>query len=106
MENSPSTHVFSLTQIRKSVEKLGSSAENYGDPTLIRFLVARSNDPDKAAKMFVQWQKWKAEFVPLGFVPDSEVPDELQAKKIFLQGLSKDGHPEVASVDLEFLFGK
>ncbi|KAE9445294.1 hypothetical protein C3L33_22809, partial [Rhododendron williamsianum] len=51
----------------------------------MRFLIARSMDPDKAAKMFVQWQKWRAAFVPSGFIPDSEVQDELEARKIYLQ---------------------
>uniref|UniRef100_A0A5B7AQE5 Putative SEC14 cytosolic factor n=1 Tax=Davidia involucrata TaxID=16924 RepID=A0A5B7AQE5_DAVIN len=84
---------IALTQMRKSVEKLGSSTGNYGDPTLLRFLIARSMDSDKAAKMFVQWQKWRAALVPSGFIPDSEVPDELEARKIYLQGLSKNGYP-------------
>ena len=60
---------------------------------LERFLIARSMDPNKAAKMFVTWQKWRASFVPTGFIPDSEVMDQLDAKKIYLQGLSKDVHP-------------
>ncbi|KAL6970011.1 hypothetical protein U1Q18_029720 [Sarracenia purpurea var. burkii] len=59
----------------------------------MRFLMARSMEPKKAAKMFVEWQKWRASFVPLGFISDSEVSDELKARKIYLQGLSKDGHP-------------
>ena len=50
-------------------------------------------DPDKAAKMFVQWQKWRASLVPNGFIADSEVPDELASKKIYLQGLSNKGYP-------------
>ncbi|CAN1151500.1 hypothetical protein LINPERPRIM_LOCUS28419 [Linum perenne] len=53
---------MALTQMRKSVETLGSTTEKYGDPTLMRFLIARSMDADKAAKMFVQWQKWR-EFI-------------------------------------------
>ncbi|KAF3432103.1 hypothetical protein FNV43_RR26842 [Rhamnella rubrinervis] len=84
---------IALTQMRKSVEKLGSSTGKYGDPTLMRFLIARSMDSDKAAKMFVQWQKWRASLVPNGFIADFEVPDELDAKKIYLQGLSKNGCP-------------
>ncbi|PON81816.1 CRAL-TRIO lipid binding domain containing protein [Trema orientale] len=84
---------IALTQMRKSVEKLGCSTEKYGEPTLMRFLIARSMDPDKAAKMFVQWQKWRASLVPNGFISDSEVPDELAAKKIYLQGLSTKGYP-------------
>ncbi|OVA12177.1 CRAL-TRIO domain [Macleaya cordata] len=80
--------------MRKSVEKHGISTQNYNDPTILRFLIARSMDPEKAAKMFVQWKKWRDEFVPLGFIPDSEVEDELGDKKIYLQGLSKIGqHP-------------
>lgn len=82
-----------LSQMKRSVQKLGSSTENHGDPTLMRFLIARSMDPNKAAKMFVQWQKWRSSLVPLGFIPDSEVPDELAARKICLQGLSRDGYP-------------
>ncbi|CAN1151505.1 CRAL-TRIO domain-containing protein YKL091C [Linum perenne] len=86
---------MALTQMRKSVETLGSTTEKYGDPTLMRFLIARSMDADKAAKMFVQWQKWRDSFVPNGFISDSEVPDELVMKKVFLQGLTKDGYPLV-----------
>nr|GMD26585.1 SEC14 cytosolic factor [Ipomoea batatas] len=84
---------LALTQMRKSVEKLGSSTESYGDPTLMRFLIARAMDPEKAGKMFVQWRQWRAAFVPLGYIPESEVPDELEARKICLQGLSKNGFP-------------
>ncbi|PSS13378.1 CRAL-TRIO domain-containing protein [Actinidia chinensis var. chinensis] len=90
MDKSPE---IALTQMKKSVQELGSSTGKHGDPTLMRFLIARSMDPSKAAKMFVQWQKWRAQLVPLGFIPDSEVPDELESRKIYLQGLSKDGHP-------------
>ncbi|GLT29200.1 hypothetical protein SLA2020_040810 [Shorea laevis] len=87
------SHEIVLTQMRKSVEKLGVSTENYGDPTLTRFLNARSMDLEKAAKMFVQWHNWRSTMVPNGFIADSEVPDELQHRKIFLQGLSKKGYP-------------
>lgn len=79
--------------MRKSVEKLGGFTENYGDPTLTRFLIARSMDTDKAAKMIVQWQKWRDALVPSGFIADSEIQDELGAKKIYLQGLSEKGFP-------------
>ncbi|XP_022726198.1 SEC14 cytosolic factor-like [Durio zibethinus] len=84
---------LALTQMRKSVEKLGFSTEKYGDPTLMRFLIARSMDTEKAAKMFVQWLKWRSSFVPNGFISESEVPDQLEARKIFLQGSSKIGYP-------------
>lgn len=59
----------------------------------MRFLIARSMDSEKAAKMFVQWQKWREALVPEGFVPESEIREELEARKIYLQGLSKNGYP-------------
>ena len=49
-------------------------------------------DPEKAAKMFGQWEEWRAEFVPLGYVPEEEIPQELEARKVFLQGHTKGGH--------------
>ncbi|NP_001355660.1 SEC14 cytosolic factor-like [Solanum lycopersicum] len=84
---------IALIQMRKSIEKLGSSIESYGDKTLMRFLIARSMNPEKAAKMFCQWKKWRAEMVPLGYITDSEVADEAVAEKVYLQGLSKNGYP-------------
>ncbi|CAK7326820.1 unnamed protein product [Dovyalis caffra] len=92
---------IALTQLRKSVQKLGSSTEKYGEPTLMRFLIARSMDPEKAAKMFVQWQKWRAVFVPNGSIPDSEVQDELGPRKAFLQGSSKDGYPQISYKNID-----
>ncbi|KAG9144596.1 hypothetical protein Leryth_010809 [Lithospermum erythrorhizon] len=82
-----------LNLMKKAVEKLGSSTREYEEATLLRFLIARSMDPGKSAKMFVQWLKWRTEFVPLGHIPDSQVQDQLQPRKIFLQGLSLKGHP-------------
>lgn len=61
----------------------------------MRFLVARSFDTDKATKMFVQWKDWRASFVPLNYIPESQVTDELQHKKIYLQSLSTNGHPVI-----------
>ncbi|KAJ0253424.1 CRAL-TRIO domain-containing protein [Hirschfeldia incana] len=93
MEESPE---LALAQLRKSVEKLSSSTEGYEKPTLMRFLIARSMNPDKAAKMFVDWQKWRASMIPpSGFIPDSEVTDELEFRKMFLQGPTKSGQPLV-----------
>ncbi|KAE9595401.1 putative CRAL-TRIO lipid binding domain, CRAL/TRIO domain-containing protein [Lupinus albus] len=59
----------------------------------MRFLIARSMEPDKAANMFVQWQKWRTNLVPNGFITESEIADELETRKIFLQGLSQDKYP-------------
>ena len=69
--------------------------KGYEAPTLMRFLVARSMNPHKAAKMFVDWQKWRASLVPPNGITDSEVKDELDFRKVCLQGPTKSGHPMV-----------
>ncbi|KAL4562263.1 hypothetical protein LXL04_034461 [Taraxacum kok-saghyz] len=57
--------------------------------------------------MFVSWQKWTASFVPLGFIPDSKVIDQLEAKNIYLQGLCKDEFPVVIGtrIPLQMIWG-
>lgn len=83
-----------ITQMRKTVEDFGCSSLGYEEATLTRFLIARSMDPVKAGKMFVEWRKWRTQNVPLGFVPESEASDQLGARKIFLQAhMSKGGCP-------------
>ncbi|WCJ33634.1 Sec14p-like phosphatidylinositol transfer family protein [Euphorbia peplus] len=89
------TQEFAVTQMRKSVENLGSSTQSYGDATMMRFLIARSMDPQKAANMFVQWLKWRSDFVPNGCIPESEVEDQLDTRKVFLQCSSNGGYPLV-----------
>ncbi|CAN6479819.1 unnamed protein product [Victoria cruziana] len=80
-----------MEQMKAAVEKLGSSTEGETEKSLMRFLVAKSMDPKKAARMFVQWKIWRAEIAPLGYIPDDEVLDELRARKVFLQGPNRHG---------------
>lgn len=62
------------------------------EASLMRFLVARSMNPERAAKMFVEWKKWRAEIAPLGHIEDHEVADQLNARKVYLQGVTESGH--------------
>ncbi|WCJ33633.1 Sec14p-like phosphatidylinositol transfer family protein [Euphorbia peplus] len=82
------TQEFAVIQMRKSVEKLASSTQSYGDATLMRFLIARSMDPEKGF-YFVQWLKWRSDFVPNGSIPESEVEDELETRKLISRFLDK-----------------
>ncbi|KAF3793751.1 SEC14 cytosolic factor [Nymphaea thermarum] len=81
-----------VREMRAAVERLNSSTQGEEEANLVRFLVARSMDPSKAAKMFAQWRKWRAEIAPLGHILDDEVADQLNARKINLQGVTKSGH--------------
>lgn len=59
---------------------------------LLRFLLARPMAPEKAAKMFVQWQAWRASMVPSGSITEDEVRDQLDVRRVFLGGLTKEGY--------------
>ncbi|KAI4369048.1 hypothetical protein MLD38_017539 [Melastoma candidum] len=84
---------LALAQMRRSMEERGLSSQEFSDPTLMRFLIARSMDIEKATKMIVKWREWREVLVPNGFISDSEVADELEARKIYLQGLTRCGRP-------------
>ncbi|CAH9142723.1 unnamed protein product [Cuscuta epithymum] len=63
------------------------------DYTLRRFLRARDLDVEKAATMLIKYLKWRSAFVPSGNISPSEVPNEIAQKKMFMQGLDKQGRP-------------
>ncbi|XP_065856954.1 sec14 cytosolic factor [Euphorbia lathyris] len=88
-----STQEIAVLHMRRSLEKLASSTESYGDATLMRFLIARSMDREKASNMFVQWHKWRASFVPNGSIPESEIEDQLETRKAYLQSSTAGGYP-------------
>jgi hypothetical protein len=62
-----------LQQMRHLIAKLDPPSKDIDDATLKRFLRARSNKVEKAAKMFAEHQKWRHTFVPLGYIPEEEV---------------------------------
>ncbi|KAI3909531.1 hypothetical protein MKW98_013948 [Papaver atlanticum] len=82
---------MAISKMRELVENQGISSQKCVDQTFLRFLKAKSMNPEKAAKMYVEWKKWREEFVPLGFIPESEIADALGDNKIYLQGLTKIG---------------
>ncbi|KAL9256134.1 hypothetical protein AKJ16_DCAP02515 [Drosera capensis] len=81
-----------LAQMKQAILDLESSADNYEDGTLFRFLAARSMEPEKAAKMFVEYQDWKASIVTSGSISEDEVRDHLDDNIIFMGGLTKEGY--------------
>ncbi|KAI3946500.1 hypothetical protein MKX01_017716, partial [Papaver californicum] len=64
---------MAVNKMRESVENQGIPTQKCVDQTFLRFLKAKSMNPEKAAKMF------------------SEIADALGDRKIYLQGLTKIG---------------
>ncbi|KAL2607560.1 hypothetical protein R1flu_026133 [Riccia fluitans] len=79
--------------MRASVVKLEPELKDVDDGTLRRFLRARQRRVDKATKMFLDHHRWRRTFVPLGYIPEEEVQNELNAEKVYLQGKCKAGLP-------------
>ncbi|PSS07609.1 Phosphatidylinositol/phosphatidylcholine transfer protein [Actinidia chinensis var. chinensis] len=79
--------------MRASVEKQDSSSKDVDDFMIRRFLRARDLDIGRASVMFLKYLKWRRTFVPNGFISRSEVPNEIEQNKMFMQGLDKQGRP-------------
>ncbi|KAF5192737.1 Phosphatidylinositol transfer protein [Thalictrum thalictroides] len=84
---------YKLGVLRTSVEKKDPTSKGVDDMMLRRFLRARNLDIEKSSSLFLKYLKWRREFVPRGFISESEITKDLAAKKFFLQGLDKDGRP-------------
>ncbi|XVF54796.1 hypothetical protein PTKIN_Ptkin05aG0210500 [Pterospermum kingtungense] len=82
-----------ISLMRILVEKQDPSSKEVDDPTLTRFLRARDLDVEKASAMFLKYLKWKRSFVPNGSISPSEITNETEQNKMFLQGSDKKGQP-------------
>ncbi|KAK9108623.1 hypothetical protein Syun_024634 [Stephania yunnanensis] len=94
--------VFSGSLLRNRIplqrcESQGASWE-VDDLMLRRFLRARDLDIEMASAMFLKYLKWRREFVPKGFISESEVARDLAQDKMFMQGVDKKGRPIVLAI--------
>eukprot|EP00249_Psilotum_nudum_P009419 c21923_g1_i1 orf=840-1604(+) len=80
-----------LSLMRIKVEALDPASKGIDDATLLRFLYARSLNVEKSTKFFIQHQLWRRSFVPLGYIPEEGIAQELKKERIFLQGHDKQG---------------
>ncbi|KAM3380496.1 phosphatidylinositol transfer protein 3 [Capsicum galapagoense] len=82
-----------ISNLRAVVEKQDPSSKEVDDFAIRRFLRARDLDVDKASAMLLKYLKWRRSFVPNGFISPSEIPNEIEHNKMFLQGVDKLGRP-------------
>jgi hypothetical protein len=82
-----------LKQMREKIAVLDPLSKDIDDATLMRFLRARAMDVTKSAKLFADHQKWRRDYFPHGHVQASDIPNEIAAKKFFIQGYDRQGRP-------------
>ncbi|KAK1310002.1 Patellin-4 [Acorus calamus] len=82
-----------LALMRAFVEREDPASKEVDDLMLRRFLRARDHDIAKASNQFLKSLKWRRASVPNGFISKSEILNELEQKKIFMQGFDKKGSP-------------
>lgn len=63
-----------------------------------RFLRARDLDIEKASTLFLKYLTWRRSFMPNGSISPSEISNELDQKKVFMQGVDKIGRPIVVAL--------
>jgi len=66
------------------------------DALLLRFLKEHSLNVEEAAKAIAKHQKWRTSLMPQQpheYILESEISGELNAKKLYMQGQDKRGHP-------------
>ena len=67
--------------------------QDVDDFIIRRFLRARDLDIGRACAMFLKYLKWRRTSVPNGFISASEIQNEIEQNKMFMQGLDKQGRP-------------
>ncbi|XP_011073289.1 random slug protein 5 [Sesamum indicum] len=82
-----------LRLMRATVDTKDPSCKEIDELTLRRFLRARDLDVEKASAMFLKYLAWRRTFVPKGYISESEIRDEIEQKKMFMQGRDKQGRP-------------
>lgn len=80
-----------ISLMRTLVETQDPSSKEVDDLTFRRFLRARDLDVEKASAMFLKYLNWRRNFVPNGSISPSEVAQEIEQNKMFLQGSDKKG---------------
>lgn len=82
-----------LRLMRDRIEKEDPASKVTDDATLLRFFYARESNVEKACEMFAKYRKWRQTYVPLGYIPETMVGNELKHKFVYMQGCDKVGRP-------------
>ncbi|KAF9619760.1 hypothetical protein IFM89_009102 [Coptis chinensis] len=93
MKNCNEIEQQELRVMRSFVESQNPASKEVDDVMLRRFLRARDLDVKTASALFLKYLSWRQEYVPKGSISESDIPNELAQKKMFLQGYDKQERP-------------
>ncbi|CAH8336706.1 unnamed protein product [Eruca vesicaria subsp. sativa] len=79
--------------MRALCERQDPSTKEVDDLMIRRFLRARDMDIEKASALFFKYLAWKKTVMPKGYIPESEIANDLSHKKVCMQGHDKKGRP-------------
>lgn len=75
--------------------RLRAGGEAFDEGTLRRWLTAKRNNVQEAARELAQHAVWRSGFVPKGRITKVDVADRLKEKVVYLQGRDKESRPVV-----------
>ncbi|GAB4846969.1 hypothetical protein Ancab_025979 [Ancistrocladus abbreviatus] len=82
-----------LHLMRAFVESRDPSSKDIDELTLGRFLRARDMNVEKGGGLLLKSLKWRRQFIPKGYISDSEIQNQIAHNKVFLQGYDRKGCP-------------
>eukprot|EP00252_Welwitschia_mirabilis_P013313 TRINITY_DN29331_c0_g1_i1.p1 TRINITY_DN29331_c0_g1~~TRINITY_DN29331_c0_g1_i1.p1 ORF type:complete len:300 (-),score=62.44 TRINITY_DN29331_c0_g1_i1:181-1080(-) len=80
-----------IEQMRRILKDKLPGSEVVDDVKLQRFLNSRSLNVEKAFDFYLDYVKWRKSFVPLGYIPESMIVEQLQKNIVCVQGFDKKG---------------
>ncbi|GMH03683.1 hypothetical protein Nepgr_005522 [Nepenthes gracilis] len=95
-----------LGAMRAFVESRDPSSKAVDDLVLRRFLRARNLEIETGGGLFLRYLKWRRDFVPNGRVVESEIPNEIEQDKVFIQGFDKKARPIAVAFGARHFPGK
>ncbi|XP_057868947.1 uncharacterized protein LOC131075964 isoform X2 [Cryptomeria japonica] len=82
-----------ILSMRDMIEREVPNSQLVDDSTLRRFLYARESNVQKASELYLKYRKWRETFVPLGYISETMISNELKKNLICMQGFDKKGRP-------------
>ncbi|KAG2260526.1 hypothetical protein Bca52824_079820 [Brassica carinata] len=84
--------------MRALCDRQDPSTKEVDDLMIRRFLRARDMDIEKASALFLKYLAWRKTVLPKGYIPESEIANDLSHNKVCMQGHDKKGRPIIVII--------